>query len=57
MCDNCKGLGRISNKVGNGLELITPCSCLPDWDTVRKPQLEQILKELVKDMRILKNSL
>ena len=56
MCDNCKGLGRTSNKVGNGVEWITPCSCLPDWDTVRKPQLEQILKELMKDMRNLKNS-
>lgn len=45
MCSNCNGLGRTSNKVGKGVEWITPCSCLPDWKTVRKPQLEQIWKE------------
>lgn len=45
MCTNCKGLGKTSNKIGKGLEWITPCSCLPDWETVRKPQLEKILKK------------
>lgn len=45
MCNNCNGLGKTSNKIGEGLEWITPCSCLSNWETVRKPQLKKILKE------------
>lgn len=45
MCANCNGLKHTHTEVVAGVWQVTPCSCLPDWETVRKPQLERILKE------------
>lgn len=45
MCANCNGHKHIHTEVIGGVWQVTPCSCLPDWETVRKPQLERILKE------------
>ena len=45
MSCNCEGLGRTAVMV-HGMIQIDPCSCnIGDWETVRKPQLEQILRE------------
>jgi hypothetical protein len=45
MTCNCEGLGRTAVMV-HGMIQIEPCSCnIGDWEMVRKPQLQQILKE------------
>lgn len=45
MCAKCNDLEHSHTEVIGGVWQVTPCSCLPDWETVRKPQLEKILKE------------
>lgn len=45
MCLTCNGHKHTHTEVVGGVWQVTPCDCLPDWETVRKPQLEKLLKE------------